>query len=45
MGTAAYGNYMKKNLKVTYTNLLTSGRLGVYLATFTGRHRKVLKGS
>ena len=38
-------DYLKHHCKVTYTNLLTSGRLNAYLATLTDRHRNALKGS
>ncbi len=38
-------DYLKQYRKVTYTNLLTSGRLNAYLPTLTGRRRNALKGS
>ena len=37
-------DYLKQYRKVTYTNLLTSGRLNSYLADID-RHRNALKGS
>ena len=38
-------NYLKQYRKVTYTNLLTSGRLNHTLPTSTNRHRNALKCS
>ena len=37
-------DYLKQYHKVTYTNLLTSGRLNAYLVD-VDRHRNALKGS
>ena len=37
-------DYLKQHRRVTYTNLLTSGRLNAYLAD-VDRHRNALKGS
>ncbi len=38
-------DYLKQYQKVTYTDLLTSGRLNLTLLTSTSRHRNALSGS